>query len=100
MDPITLLIILVIIASAIILDFYKRQENRITNNLHADNLKQLLTITALDYKLGQLDDNDISEDDRQIIAAQITQLISSYDNAEIPAETFKCQMDNLLYKLN
>jgi len=94
MDPITLLIILVIIASAIILDFYKRQQDRITNHLHTDNLKQLLTITALDYKLGQMD--DVSEDDRQLIAAQITQLISSYDNAEIPTETFKNQMDNLL----
>jgi len=98
MDPITLIIILVIIASAIILDFYKRQEARITNNLHADNLKQLLTITALDYKFGQMD--VISEDDRQVITNQITQLISSYDNAEIPAETFKKQMDNLLNKLN
>jgi len=98
MDPITLAIIIAIIVVIIILDFYKRQQYRITSNLHADNLKQLLTITALDYKFSSAD--AINETDPQLITTQITQLINCYERGEMHADAFQAQMDYLLDKLN
>ena len=98
MDPMTLFVIIAIILSVIVIDFYKRQNDRVTNNLHTDNLKQLLTITALDYKYGQMGNSNDS--DRQVLAGELTQLISSYEKAEISSENFQEQMDNLLNRLN
>jgi hypothetical protein len=96
MDSITLSVIVVIISAVIIIDIYKRQMDRVTINLHTDNLKQLLTITALEYIYGQ---EDTSHDaDHQVITSELAQLISSYEKAEISSESFKKQMDYLLNK--
>jgi hypothetical protein len=98
MDPMTLSVIIAIILSVIVIDFYKRQKDRVTINLHTDNLRQLLTITALDYKYGRAGGND--EIDHQLLTSELTQLISSYEKAEISSESFQEQMDNLLNRLN
>jgi len=93
MDPITLTLIFLIIAAVFVIDFYKRQNSRVTDNLHADNLKQLLTMRALEHKFS---DEKSDETDPQLTVNQITELISYYETGKIPAETFKSQMDSLL----
>jgi len=98
MDSVTISVIVTIIASVIVVDVYKRQKDRITVNLHGDNLKQLLTITALDYKYGNAD--NAYDGDPQLLTSELTQLISSYERAEISQESFQQQMDQLMTKLN
>jgi hypothetical protein len=98
MDPVILSMIVAIIAVVLLLEFYKRQESRITNNLHNHNVKQLLTITALEHKFNDYDARD--DNDRQLVANQITQLVNGYEKGEIPADVFQNQMDYLLNKLN
>jgi len=97
MDSVTISVIVAIIASVIVVDVYKRQKDRITVNLHGDNLKQLLTITALDYKYGNAD--NATDADPQLLTNELTELISSYGKAEISQESFQQQMDQLMNKL-
>lgn len=97
MDPTTLTIIISIIFLIFVLDLYKRQNERITSNLHADNLKQWLTITALEYKFSAEINN---ENEQQSAINEITNLINCYDRGEIPADAFQYQMDILLNKFN
>ena len=97
MDPATLTIIVSIIVLIFVLELYKRQNDRITSNLHADNLKQWLTITALKYKFSAEISN---ENEQQSAVNEITNLINCYDRGEIPIDTFQDQMDHLLNKFN
>ena len=98
MDPATTLItIVVIVALIFILDVYKRQNDKVTSNLHADNLKQMLTMSAMEYRYN----TDVSaESERQSTINEITQLISCYERGEIQADAFQDQMDFLLNKYN
>lgn len=97
MDPAILIIIAAIVVTVLAIDLYKRQNERVTSNLHADNLKQLLTISALESRLRA----DVSkETEPQSALNEITRLISCYERGEIPAETFQEQMDCLLNKYN
>jgi len=98
MDSVTLSVIVTIIVSVIVIDIYKRQKDRVTVNLHGDNLKQLLTITALDYKYGDADNTN--DADHQLLTNELTELISSYEKAEISQESFQKQMDYLINTLN
>jgi hypothetical protein len=97
MDPITLITIITIVVLIFVLDLYKRQNDRVTSNLHADNLKQLLTITALECKFNT-DFND--EFEQQSAVAEITKLINRYERGEMHADVFQNQMDFLLNKYN
>ena len=98
MDSVTLSVIVTIIASVIVVDIYKRQKDRVTVNLHGDNLKQLLTITALDYMYGNV--ANANDADSQLLTNELTQLINSYEKAEISQENFQKQMDHLINKLS
>jgi hypothetical protein len=97
MDSTTLMIIAIIIVLIFVLDVYKRQNDKITSNLHADNLKQLLTISALEYKFKAAIN---TEAEPQLAVNEITQLINRYEHGEIPTEAFQNQMDYLLNKYN
>jgi hypothetical protein len=97
MDPLTLTIIITIIALIIVLELYKRQNEKVTSNLHADNLKQMLTLAALEYKFNT---GMSATDENQSDADEITGLINRYERGEIQAESFRRQMDNLLNKRN
>jgi hypothetical protein len=96
MDLKTLYTIIAIIAAIIILEFYKRERNRVTANLHTDNLKQLLTITALEYQSGQW--NSINKSERKQIKKKIAVLVDGYEKGEIPSPLFQRKMDDLLKK--
>jgi hypothetical protein len=98
MDPIVLFAIIIITAAIIVIDFDKRQKDRVTTNLHTDNLKQLLTITALEYCFSISDNKN--ENDSQVITTQITQLVNSYEQGDMETNIFEEQMDYLLSKLN
>jgi len=97
MDLKLLYTIIAIVAAIIILEFYKRERNRVTANLHNDNLRQLLTITALEYQSGQW--NVINDVQRKQVERKITLLVDSYEKGEIPSLAFQQKMDNLLKKL-
>ena len=97
MDLKLLYTIIAIVAAIIILEFYKRERNRVTANLHNDNLRQLLTITALEYQSGQW--NVINDVQRKQVEKKITFLVDSYEKGEIPSLAFQQKMDNLLKKL-
>ena len=98
MDPVILFIIISIVAAIFLLSLYKQQEDRVTNNLHNDNLKQLLTLSALEHKFSHYNIDD--ESDRQSITNQITQLVNGYEKGKINADAFQKQLDYLLNQLN
>jgi hypothetical protein len=98
MDPAILFIIITIVVVVFLLTLYKQQENRVTGNLHNDNLKQLLTLNALEHKFSHYSVND--DDDSQSITNQITLLISTYEKGNINTDAFQKQMDYLLNQLN
>jgi hypothetical protein len=93
MDPAILLIIATIIVLILVLDVYKRQNDKITSNLHADNLKQMLTISAIEYKVNT---GISAETEPQLPVNEITQLINRYERGEIQADDFQHRMDHLL----
>lgn len=96
MTSLTLTIICVIVAFIFIINLYKSQNDKITSNLHADNMKQLLTISALEYKFSA---GVNTETEPQSAANEITQLINSYGRSEMQADAFQSQMDSLLNRL-
>jgi len=97
MDLKLVYVIIAIIAAIIIIEFYKRESNRVTANLHTDNLKQLLTITALEYQSGHW--NHVNENQRKLIEKKISLLVDSYERGEIQSPAFQRKMDDLLKKL-
>lgn len=97
MDPNILLIIIAIVALILVLDVYKRQNDKITNNLHVDNRRQFLTLSALEYR-NQAEAH--TEIESQLTVNEITRLISSYERGEMSADVFQRQMDYLLNKYN
>jgi hypothetical protein len=97
MDPLTLIMIITIIALIIVLDLNKRQNEKVTTNLHTDNLKQQLTLAALEYKYSTGVDEEAKPNQD---ADEINRLIQRYEHGEIPTELFRHQMDYLLNKLN
>jgi len=97
MDPATLIIIITIVVLIFMLDVYKRQNDKITSNLHADNLKQMLTLSALEHKFSA---DVTTETEPQSTVNEITRLINRYERGEIQAEAFQDQMDYLLNKYN
>ena len=96
MDSNTLYTIIAIIAAIIILEVYKRERNRVTSNLHNDNLKQLLTIATLDYKYGNW--QTINETDRKQIEKKLTVLVNQYEKGELHSSAFQKKVDGLLNK--
>lgn len=100
MDLESLYTIIVIIAAIVIVGFYKRERNRVTSNLHTDNLKQLLTITALEHQYNHWDQSTINDNEREIIEKKISMLVESYKKGEMQITTFQKKMDALLKKLN
>jgi hypothetical protein len=87
--------IIVIIAAIIIVEFYKRERNRITANLHSDNLKNLLTITAIEYQ--HIHSVDIVNDsESELIEKRISLLVSSYEKGEMQEAVFQKKMYTLL----
>ncbi|WP_461451110.1 hypothetical protein [Mucilaginibacter sp.] len=97
MDSKLIYIIITIIAAIAIVEFYKREQNRVTSNLHTDNLRQLLTITALEYQFDRW--SPVNENERKTIESKILQLVNSYEKGEIRSSTFQYKMDRLVKKL-
>jgi hypothetical protein len=96
MDLKSLYVIIVLIVAIIIVELYKRERNRVTTNLHTDNLKQLLTITALEYQSGHWD--NVNEIQKKQIEKKISLLVDSYEKGEIKSNAFQRKMDGLLKK--
>lgn len=98
MEPLTLMLIVAIVVIVVfIIDLYKRQNNRVTSNLHADNIKQLLVLRALEYKFST---GVTAETEPQSVINEIMQLINSYERGELQADAFQSQMDHLLKGCN
>ena len=93
MDLKVLCIIIVIIAAIIIEEFHKREKNRIRTNLHADNFKTMLTISALEYQHSHF---DIVNHEHKLTEEKIALLVKSYEKGEIENSVFQERMRVLL----
>ena len=94
MDLKSLYTIIIIIAATIIVEFYKRERNRVTVNLHTNNLKHLLTITALEYKHTHWD--TINDNERDLADKKISLLVNSYEKGEIQDSSLQKKVYSLL----
>ncbi|WP_158989292.1 hypothetical protein [Mucilaginibacter sp. L196] len=94
MDLTSLYTIVIIIAAIIILEFYKRERDRVTVNLHTNNLKHLLTITALEYKHTRGD--TIKDNEPELVDKKISSLVNSYEKGEIQNSVLQKKVYSLL----
>ena len=94
MDFELLYIIIAIVVAIFIVELYKRENNRITTNLHADNLKQLLTLTALEYQENRLE--VVNESERPLIEKKVALLVDNYEKRKIQSSVFQKKMDDLI----
>jgi hypothetical protein len=95
MDLKSLYTIVIIIAATIIVEFYKRERNRVTVNLHTNNLKHLLTITALEYKHTH-QNNSINDNEPELVDKKISSLVNSYEKGEIQSSVLQKKVYSLL----
>lgn len=94
MDLKLLYTIVIIIVATIIVEIYKRERNKVTINLHSNNLKQLLTINALEYKHTHWD--TISNDEQKLVDKKISLLVNSYEKGEIKNSMLQKKVYSLL----
>ncbi len=94
MDLKSLYTIVIIIAATIIVEFYKRERDRVTVNLHTNNLKHLLTITALEYK--HTHQNTINDTEPELVDKKISSLVNSYEKGEIQSSVLQKKVYSLL----
>jgi len=94
MDLKSLYTIVIIIAATIIVEFYKRERDRVTVNLHTNNLKHLLTITALEYKHTHQD--TINGNEHELVDKKISSLVNSYEKGEIQNSVLQKKVYSLL----
>jgi len=94
MDLTSLYTIVIIIAAILILEFYKRERDRVTVNLHTNNLKHLLTITALEYKHTHGD--TVNDNEPQLVDKKISSLVNSYEKGEIQNSVLQKKVYSLL----
>jgi len=94
MDLKSLYMIVIIIMTTIIVEFYKRERDKVTTNLHANNLKDLLTITALEYKHSHWD--TINHNGCDLVDKKISSLVNSYEKGEIKSSVLQKKVYSLL----
>ena len=94
MDLKSLYAIVIIIMATIIVEFYKRERDKVTANLHTNNLKDLLTITALEYNHSHWD--AINDNERELADKKISLLVNSYEKGEIQSSVLQKKVYSLL----
>lgn len=94
MDLQSLYTIVIIIVATIIVEFYKRERNKVTANLHSNNLKHLLTITALEYKSTHWD--AINDNECELVDKKISLLVNNYEKGKIQSAIFQKKVYSLL----
>jgi hypothetical protein len=94
MDLKSLYAIAIIIMATIIVEFYKRERDKVTANLHTNNLKDLLTITAMEYKHSHWD--PINDNECALVDKKISSLVNSYERGEIQSSVLQKKVYSLL----
>ena len=107
MEPIMLFVIAAIIAAIILVAFNKQQENKMSNHLYTDDVKQLYQLTTAEYKINALENqqqfnkaNNVTGSKTPDIARELDQLTAAYESGEIPLNELNSKLDYLLSEFN
>jgi hypothetical protein len=95
MDSVMTLIIAAIIAAIILVLFNKQQENKVSNKMYTDDVRQLYLLTAAEYKI-----NTLERLQRLNIDHELARLITAFKSGEIQLNEFNEELDSLLNKFN
>jgi hypothetical protein len=107
MEPIMLFVIAAIIAAIVLVAFNKQQENKTSNHLYTDDVKQLYQLTTAEYKINALENqqqlneaNNITGPKIPNIAQELDLLTTAYESGEIPLNELNSKLDYLLNEFN
>ena len=106
MDPVMTLVIAAIVAAIVLVMFNKQQANKVSNNLYANDVQQLYLLTAAEYKINVLENQQLQitgangETAGTDIGSELARLTTAFNNGEIPLNEFNSQLDYLLATLN
>lgn len=107
MEPMMMLVITAIIAAIILVEINKKQESKLSNHLYTDGVQQLYLLTAAEYKINALENqqqlNHINSNQASAvpsIAQELDRLTTAFENGQIPLNELNSRLDYLLNALN
>jgi uncharacterized protein HemX len=106
MDPVMTLVIAAIVAAIVLVMFNKQQANKVSNNMYADDVQQLYLLTAAEYKINVLENQQhqrLNQNDDTAstdISGELTRLTTAFNNGEIQLKEFNNKLDYLLTELD
>jgi hypothetical protein len=95
MDPVMTLVIAAIVAAIVLVMFNKQQGSKVSNNLYTDEVQQLYLLTAAEYKINALENQQHLHIDHEL-----ARLTSSFKNGEIGLDELNSRLDYMLNKFN
>jgi len=96
------LVIAAIVAAIILVMFNKQQDNKISNNLYADDVQQLYLLTAAEYKINALENQHMLNNETIVnnaappVEEEIAQLTKAFNEGKIQLSELNAKLDNLL----
>jgi hypothetical protein len=108
MDPVMSLLISGIVAAIILVIFNKQQVSKVSNNIYTDDVQQLYLLTAAEYKINALENQQQLREGKPEnkttvlpeIELEIAQLTQAFNEGKIQLNELNSKLDNLLNKFN
>ncbi|WP_184548771.1 hypothetical protein [Mucilaginibacter sp. FT3.2] len=108
MDPVMTLVIAAIVAAIILVMLNKQQVNKINNNMYADEVQQLYLLTAAEYKIRALENqqhNNLTGAETSNLSSsdidhELAQLTAAFKRGDIRLNELNTKLDQLLNKFN
>lgn len=106
MDPIMVLIIAVIIAAIILVEFNKQQNTKPGDSSHISaDVQQLYLLKAAEHKIEVIEDlqkngSTINNTFINTVEEELTCLTAAFEKGDIPLKEFNLKLDSLLNNLD
>jgi hypothetical protein len=108
MDPVMSLLISGIVAAIILVIFNKQQVSKVSNNIYTDDVQQLYLLTAAEYKISALENQQQLREGKPEnkttvlpeIELEIAQLTQAFNEGKIQLNELNSKLDNLLNKFD
>ncbi|MEN0053647.1 MAG: hypothetical protein AAGC65_08255 [Mucilaginibacter sp.] len=107
MEPIMMLVIATILAAIFLVAFNKQQENKISNNLYTNDVQHLYLLTAAEYKIKALENQEqfnansnMNRADMPSINCELSQLTTAFEKNDISLHELNTKLDYLLNTFN
>ena len=97
-----------IVAAIILVIFNKQQVSKVSNNIYTDDVQQLYLLTAAEYKISALENQQQLREGKpenkttvlSEIELEIAQLTQAFNEGKIQLNELNSKLDNLLNKFD